>query len=33
VKTHYWDLAKNPAKLFTLLALDNLFLARRRLLA
>jgi IS5 family transposase len=33
VKTRYWGLAKNRAHLFTLFALGNLFLARRRLMA
>ena len=33
VKTRYLGLAKNRAQLFTLSALGNLFLVRRRLLA
>jgi len=33
VKTRYRGLAKNRAQLFTLFALGNLFLVRRRLLA
>jgi transposase, IS5 family len=33
VKTHYRGLAKNRAQLFTLFALGNLFLDRRRLMA
>lgn len=33
VKTHYRGLAKNRAQLFTLIALGNLFLVRRKLLA
>ena len=33
VKTRYRGLAKNRAHLFTLFALGNLFLVRRRLLA
>jgi len=33
VKTRYCALAKNRAQLFTLFALGNLFLVRRRLLA
>jgi IS5 family transposase len=33
MKTRYRGLAKNPAHLFTLFALGNLFLMRRRLLA
>ena len=33
VKTRYRGLAKNRAQLFTLFALDNLFLVRRRLMA
>ena len=32
VKTRYRDLAKNRAQLFTLFALSNLFLVRRRLM-
>jgi IS5 family transposase len=33
VKTRYRGMAKNRAQLFTLFALGNLFLVRRRLLA
>ncbi len=33
VKTRYRGLAKNRAQLFTLIALGNLFLVRRRLMA
>jgi IS5 family transposase len=33
VKTRYRGLAKNRAQLFTLFALGNLFLVRRRLMA
>ena len=33
VKTRYRGLAKNRANLFTLFALSNLFLVRRRLIA
>jgi len=33
VKTRYRGLAKNRAQLFTLFALGNLFLVRRRLVA
>ena len=33
VKTRYRGLAKNRAQLFTLFALSNLFLVRRRLMA
>ena len=33
VKTHYRGLAKNRAQLFTLFALGNLFLVRRKLMA
>jgi IS5 family transposase len=33
VKTHYRGIPKNRAQLFTLFALGNLFLVRRRLMA
>jgi IS5 family transposase len=33
VKTRYRGLAKNRAQLYTLFALDNLFLMRRKLMA